>query len=126
MEILTDDVLASWLEVSVTPRLQQLVALTNDLVTEAWANPVDPVPTKVLGIALGVGGRAYWNPKGLSSWSRSVDDASRTERLPDDTARAGVFLTDAERRALAGGSASRRQRMGTIKLHVPGWTRGVR
>lgn len=78
------------------------VTLANGVVAEAWANPSTPVPAWVRGIALEVVARSIRNPKGLSSWTKSVDDGSRTERLPDDAARAGIYLTDEERAQLQG------------------------
>lgn len=81
------------------------VQLANGLVSDAWKNPSTPVPAWVQGIALEAVARAIRNPKGLSSWTRSIDDGSRTERLPDTAARAGVFLTDDEYAQLQGGSS---------------------
>jgi hypothetical protein len=89
--------------------------LVNGVITEAWRNPETPVPVWVKAMALEVGARAARNPKGLASWTRSVDDASRTERLPDAAARAGIYLTDDERARL-GGNKLRRQRYGTIRV----------
>jgi hypothetical protein len=96
--------------------------LVNGVVTEAWKTPVPvgkPVPAWVRAIAFEVGARAARNPKGLQSWTRSVDDASRTERYSDVSARAGVYLTEAEEARL-GGKAARKHRYGTIRLDVPG------
>jgi hypothetical protein len=95
------------------PGLQYLVGLVDGLVAEHWAAPVAPVPTSVLTVALEVASRAWLNPRGLSSWTRSVDDASRTERLPEQRARAGVYLTDGELAVLKGGSTTR-VRMGWL------------
>lgn len=89
--------------------------LVNGVVTEAWKCPVDPVPAWVRAIALEVGARASRNPKGLQSWTRSVDDASRTERYSDSGARAGIYLTP-EEAARLGGKARRRSRYGTIRV----------
>lgn len=93
------------------------VDLTNGVVTEAWKNPVDRIPAWVQGIALEVVARPIRNPKGLSSWTRSVDDGSRTERLPDAAARAGIYLLPDELRRLRG-ETRRRQRFGTIRTRV--------
>lgn len=101
-------------------RLGFLVELTNGLVMERWAEPVtDPalIPTWVKAIALEVAGRPARNPQGLASWTKSVDDASKTERLPELAAQAGVFLTTAEAARL-GGVKRRRRRMGTIRVRV--------
>ena len=97
-----------------------LVQLVNDLVTEKWASPVDPVPIDVTLVALEAAARPARNPKGLSSWTRSVDDASRTERISDTAARAGVFLTADEKALLAGTQKRRRNRYGTIRVKLGG------
>lgn len=94
-----------------------IVALTNGLITEKWKKPVDPIPSSVLAIGLEVAARAIRNRKGLASWTISVDDASRTERLPENAARAGVYLTNAELRTLRG---RRKSGMGTIRVR-PGY-----
>lgn len=91
--------------------------LVNGLVTDAWATPVEPIPVWVVALALEAAGRASRNPKGLVSWTRSLDDGSRTERLPEAAARVGVYLTDAELARLAG-KKRRRSRYGTIRLGV--------
>lgn len=120
MEIITVADLTNYLG-SATPapsNAEFIVELVNDLVTEAWAEPVDPVPSRVKLIALEVAARPARNPKGLSSWTRSVDDASRTERLSDSAARTGVFLTDEEAAYLSGALRRRRNRYGTIRLRI--------
>ncbi|RNL66246.1 hypothetical protein EFK50_01060 [Nocardioides marmoriginsengisoli] len=89
--------------------------LVNGVVTEAWKNPVEPVPAWVRAIAFEVGARASRNPKGLQSWTRSVDDASRTERYSEQGARAGIYLTP-EEAARLGGTTRRRKRYGTIRV----------
>lgn len=89
--------------------------LVNGLINEAWRTPVEPVPAWVRAIALEVGARAARNPKGLQSWTRSIDDGSRTERLAESGARAGIYLTDDEAARL-GGNKRRRQRYGTIRV----------
>lgn len=93
-----------------------LIATTNALVTEKWRNPVDPIPTSITLLALEVAARALRNPKGLSSWTKSADDASKTERLPDRAARAGIYLTGAETRKLRGVNA--RPRFGTVRTPI--------
>lgn len=90
--------------------------IVNGVVTDAWAVPENPVPYWVKAIALECGARAARNPKGLQSWTKSVDDASRTERFAA-AARTGVFLTDDELARL-GGKKRRRQRYGTIRLRL--------
>lgn len=92
------------------------VELVNGLVTDAWANPVDPVPPSVRAIALEAAGRASRNPKALTSVTRSADDGSRTERMAEKATRAGVYLTADERAELGGGKPRRRRRYGTIRV----------
>lgn len=89
----------------------------NALIGEAWKDPSDPAPQWVVEIALDVATRYLANPKGLESWTRSIDDASRTERvrIGDLT---GLFLTEAQKRRLRGG-AGRRAR--SMRLRVPGY-----
>lgn len=97
----------------------QYVLFANGVVTEAWADPVDPIPWWVKSIALEAAGRAGRNPKGLSSWSRSIDDGSRTERLPEQAARAGVFLTtDEEVRLGRGVGRKRPRRFGSVRTRL--------
>lgn len=103
-------------------QLKFLVELTNGVVTDAWASPPDSVwtdpttcPAWVRVLALEVAGRPARNPKGLASWTKSADDASKTERLPERAAAAGVFLTS-EEAARLGGVKRRRRRMGTIYI----------
>lgn len=88
----------------------------NGLVTEAWKNAEEPVPYWVRGIALEVAGRASRNPKGLTSWTRSADEGSRTERVSEaQLERVGIYLTD-EERARLGGKKVRQSRYGTIRI----------
>lgn len=93
------------------------VMLVNGLVTEAWRSPEDPVPFWVKTIALRTAARASSNPKGLASWTRSLDDGSRTERIPEAAARAGLQL-DADDRARLRGQKRRRSRYGTIRIGI--------
>lgn len=125
MEVITPDEVISYLGAG-TPvesgRLNLIVGLTNGLITDRWANPTmppAPVPAWVRSIALEVAARPLRNPGGLASVTRSIDDASRTERLSDTAARAGVFLTPEEDARLANrGSTRRRGRYGTIRLRI--------
>lgn len=91
--------------------------IVNGVITDAWANPVDPIPYWVKAIALEAGARAARNPKGLQSWTRAVDDASRTERYSEAAARTGVYLTDDELARLQG-RRRRRARYGTIRTGI--------
>jgi hypothetical protein len=117
IEIIDAPALATYLGSAVTDQYAVLVEMANGLVSEAWAEPTEPVPWWVKAIALEAAARALRNPKGLESWTRSVDDGSRTERLPSDAARAGVFLTADERRRL-GRAGTRRSRFGNIRMPV--------
>lgn len=90
------------------------------LVEAAWVFPVEPAPVWVKAIAETVAVRWLTNPKGLESYTVSVDDASRTERLGTGSQHASMVLTDAERRAL-GGIRQMRSRVGSIGLSVPGY-----
>lgn len=123
MEIITATQTQNYLGASAdgitNERLALIVDLANGIVTDAWAHPVLPAPAGVVAIALEVAARPLRNPKGLSSFTRHVDDASRTERLSDAAARAGVFLTDDERAILTGdGTKKKRRQYGTIRLGI--------
>ena len=96
----------------------KLLDLVNGLIGEKWTRPADPVPIGVKLIALSVFTRAWTNPHGLSSTTRSVDDASRTERLPDQYARAGVYLTGPELAELRRDAGSRRRRYGNLRTRA--------
>lgn len=124
MEIISGEELANYLGASVAAdgdRLDLIVELANGLVSEKWANPTDAdkVPTWVRAIAFEVAARPLRNPGGLASVTRHVDDASRTERLSDAAARAGLFLTTEEEARLANSGRTRRGHgYGTIRLQV--------
>lgn len=100
--IISDAELASYLQTEVSSQITLIVAKTNELVTEAWADPVEPVPARVWTVAMNVAARAASNPKGLTSWTRSWDDISRTERVEGGNHKFGLFLTDEERVELNG------------------------
>lgn len=89
-------------------------------VESAWATPVDPVPQWVKDLATDVAVRYLNNPRGVTSVTRSVDDASRTERYGERGAPlgGGFTLTDDE---LARLSAIVRRRVGSTRLAVPGY-----
>lgn len=125
MEVITPDEVISYLGASTpveSDRLNLIIELTNGLIADKWANPTTPpdsVPAWVRSIALEVAARPLRNPRGLASVTRSIDDASRTERLADTAARAGVFLTAEEEARLANrGNTGRRGRYGTIRLRI--------
>lgn len=122
MDIISTSELAQYLKIDDSPDLQLLVALTNGIVSEAWVNPAGLAlaPAWVEAIAYEVAARAYRNPQGLSSWTVSIDDGSRTQRLPDHAARAGVYLTDLERAQLAGvGAVSTVPWAGSFQMITP-------
>lgn len=113
IEIVTATQVLDYLGLSERQGTDTIVALTNGLVSETWTTPSSPIPYWVTAIALEVAARPLRNPKALASVTVSVDDASRTERVSEAVAlRAGVFLTGAERRQLAG---RRRRRYGTVR-----------
>lgn len=100
VDILTDDELASLLEEKVTERLTLIVEKTNALITENWTAPPaegEPVPTRVWALAVNIATRAMSNPKRLTSWTRSWDDVTRTERMEGDALKnLGLFITEDE------------------------------
>ena len=100
----------------------QVVAWTNALVTDEWRYPEDPVPTRIQMVAYEVAKRALRNPKGLESWSVGHDNTTRTERLPKDAQRAGVYLTSDELVTLQDrpGPSPRRRKFRTIRTR-PGY-----
>lgn len=98
-------------------QLNNVATRVNNLVADDWANPNAPAPPWVVEIALNAATRYLANPKGLESWSRSVDDASRTERVRT-TGRSGLYLDDADLRRLRGVAAARPR---STRLRVPGY-----
>ena len=105
-----------------TKTLTHAVDRATALVLEAWAKPVDPAPAWVVAITEAVAIRWLNNPKGLSSLTISIDDASRTERRDTEEIRTGFYLTDEEaRRLAAAGGPSKQNRVGSIRLAVPGY-----
>jgi hypothetical protein len=112
------------------PRATSIVDRTNNLITEKWENPVNPVPQSVKDLALTVAAYAWGidpSKRELESVSRTSDGTSRTERYATQSTGArgreargrDVFLTDAELADL-NPSRPRRRRARTIRLGVPG------
>lgn len=124
MDIITGGELTNYLGSSAPAaggRLELIVELANGLVTDAWATPTEPnaIPSWVRAITFEVAARPLRNPGGLASVTRHIDDASRTERLSDLAARAGLFLTAEEEARLANRGKTRRGgRYGTFRLGV--------
>jgi hypothetical protein len=131
MPVLTEGTLSAYLDddaVLDSRRAVEIVRLTNGLIDEEWANPVEPVPVRVELLALEVAARAWRMVPGhgpVESITRSFDDASRTERyavtVPDESGHQ-VYLTDAELALLHG---KNKARVGSITLSTPetvsGW-----
>lgn len=91
------------------------IDLVNQLVGEAWKNPVEPVPAHIKVIALDVATRALGNPQGVESTTKSSDQTSKTVRFVSsrtETERR-LYLTDEEARVLAG-LPRRRSTVGSI------------
>lgn len=102
-----------------TPALVALANRANELVDEKWAEPVDPVPASIKIIAFNAAMRVATNPKGLTSWTRSWDDITRTERI-EGARRLGLYLSDEELAELNGTAATTRV-VKSIRMYVPRW-----
>lgn len=113
--------LASYLSTPLTDAIQQIADRTNDLIDEEWTARPDPEPTvppaRVVNIAYNAAVRAAANPKGLTSWTRSWDDITRTERV-EGARQMGLYLTPEERLEL-NGSPTNLRRARSIQLGVP-------
>lgn len=119
---LTGDDLASYLGDSKSDALDNIADRTNALVTETWANPVEPPPAWVSNLAYDVALRAGVNPKGLTSETRSWDDVTRTTRW-ESASRVGVYLTDEEYALLQGNAATENGAVvKSVRMTVPDWT----
>lgn len=120
MTIILDTELASYLGEEITASLTFIAELTNDVIEEEWQSPVEPVPNRIRALALTVAARAGSNPKGLTSWTRSWDDVSRTERV-ESARQLGVYLTDDEKASLNATEVEPVSPIGTIHTPVRGW-----
>ena len=121
VEFITEVELASYLRdpsLATDASLVQLVEFANELLTEEWTTPVVPIPVKVKLLALNVAARAWVNNPSLSnieSYTRSLDDASRTERYRASSHDGSIFLTESEEALLNG-----RSRRRSIRLTIYG------
>lgn len=121
MSVITAAELASYLrnpDLVSDPSFVQIVSLTNDLIDEAWAAPAYPVPVRITLLGLDVAARAWsFDPTTahLESYTRTLDDASRTERFRTKGDGGRVYLTAAEASLLRGAPAVR-----SVRLVRPG------
>lgn len=111
--------LAAYIGSPETEQIQQIAQLTNDLIEDEWLSPATPIPARVRAIALNVAIRAAANPKGLTSWTRSWDDITRTERV-EGARRMGIYLTDDELDELNGVQAGSKV-VKSIRMVIPRW-----
>ena len=116
-DVISEADLASWLRdetLEANASIEQIVELVNELVSEEWTDPSEPVPARIKLLALGVGARAWVrNPSTahLESVTRSIDDGSRTERYRSSGVEGSVYLTDAEVAILRGEAVPRSLRL---------------
>lgn len=92
----------------------QVVDLTNELITEEWTDPTTPPPVRIRLLAFGVAERAWTHDPSTSnieSVTRSIDDASRTERYRSSGSNSNIYLTDAELALLQGRRLTRSVRL---------------
>lgn len=105
MPIISGTDLASYpgIDGNLSPsQLDWIAAQVGALVEGAWRCPTTPTPPWVKTIALNAGGRFAQNPRGLESYTTSVDDGTHTRRhrVSSDVP-AGIHLTDDELAALS-------------------------
>jgi hypothetical protein len=125
---LADTDLATYFDREVNGAITNIVARTNALVDEEWANPVFPVPQWVTNIAWDVAIRAGRNTEGVTSSTESWDDITVTKRWEAGEAD-GVYLTDEERARLnsatsTGDTLPPAVAPKSIRMSIPGWSRG--
>lgn len=114
--IITAADLAAWLRdasLETDASLIQIVGLTNDLITELWDDPVEPVPVNIKMLGLSVAARAWVNSPAQSnveSTSVRIDDGGTTHRFRAP-ARLGVYLTADETALLNGEQRTRSVRL---------------
>lgn len=111
--------LAGYIGSEENEQIRQIVQLTNQLIDDEWVEKTTPVPARVRVIAQNVAVRAAANPKGLTSWTRSWDDITRTERV-EGARRMGIYLTDEERDELNGVTATAKV-VRSIRMAIPRW-----
>ena len=121
MTVIASTDLASYLGVELNPQLELITTLTNGIIEDSWLEPTTPIPARVTALAYTVAARALTNPRGLSSWTLSWDDVTRTERA-SEAQRVGVFLTEDELATLNPQPAATVRKARSIRLHVPGWS----
>ena len=119
MDVITAADLASYLRddsLAANTSLQKIVTWTNALVTEEWATPVTPIPTKITLLALNVAARAWVNDPSkanIESESRALDDAQRSVKYRLGANGGTVYLNEAELAILAGRTYRRSVRLVT-------------
>lgn len=120
-DIITDNdllELTDLLPAATDQQLKYAARRASSLVAGNWASPIDPAPQWVKDIAIDVAARYLANPRGVTSVTRSLDDASRTERYEGGGTRAGKFYLDDDEFAKLNPKV--RTRVGSTRLHVPG------
>lgn len=111
---------ADWLrdpELANDESFSNLVNLVNEVISEEWKWATPTVPARIRLLAVNVVARAWAQKPGervLESYTRAVDDASRTERFSSRGPLIGFdgLLTDAELEFLHGAPAGRVRTIG--------------
>jgi hypothetical protein len=124
-DVITLQGLSDWLEdasVLTSTRAALIVELTNSIIDEAWATPIDPAPAWVRSLAITVATRAWVSKPGkgpVESETRAFDDSTKTTRYAVRSADPGgqdVFLLADELDKLGARPSSP---VGNVRLHVP-------
>ena len=111
---------ADWLrepDLATNPSFVALVQLVDSLVTEEWKWASASIPARIKLLAVNAVARAWAQKPGervVESYTRAIDDASRTERFSTRSATVGLdgLLTDAELAYLHGAPAGRARTIG--------------